>query len=160
MEFAVYAAAPDAADLVDAMLTTSAETSLFWGPHTVRIFRAFLWWRAGQPERARPLVDTAMAAASAAIQGGDRGFTPHYQQAALHIMRGDRQAALDAFDRGIDAGMREPLFPRRDPLLAPLATEPRFIAAMERVDRDVAAMRQRVDLREIEAWIGSGSPPQ
>jgi tetratricopeptide (TPR) repeat protein len=160
MEFAVYADAPDAGEIVDAVMTTSPETSVFYGDYTARILRAFLWSRAGQPDRARPLVDAAMAAASAAIQGGDRGFAPHYQQAALHLMRGDRGAALDTFERAIEAGMRESMFPRRDPLIAALASEPRFIAAMERVDRDVAAMRQRVDLRAIEAWIGSGSPPQ
>jgi serine/threonine protein kinase/tetratricopeptide (TPR) repeat protein len=160
MESAVYAGAPDAGALVDAVLRTSAATSSFYGPYPARVLRAFLWSRAGQPDRARPLIDAAMAETSAAIAGGDRSFRPHYVDAALHLMRGDRSAALDAWERAIDAGMREHLFLRRDPLLAPLASEPRFIAAMARVDRDVDAMRQRVDVREIDAWIGSGSPPR
>jgi tetratricopeptide (TPR) repeat protein len=160
VEFAVYHGAPDAGTLVDAELKASPETLMFWGPYTARILRAFLWTRAGQPDRARPLIDAAMEAAAEAITGGDRTFQPHYQHAVLHVMRGDRGSALAAFERAVDAGMREALFMRRDPLLAALASEPRFLAAMERVDRDLAAMRQRVDLREIEAWIGSGSPPQ
>jgi len=155
MEFAVYAGAADADQIVDAALKKSAETRAFYGPYTAQVFRAFLWLRAGEPDRARPLIDAAMATASAAIENGDRGVDLRYQHAALHLMRGDREAALTAFEGAIDAGLREPQLPRRDPLLAPLRTEPRFIAAMERVDRDIAAMRPRVDFREVEEWASS-----
>jgi hypothetical protein len=52
-----------------------------------------------------------------------------------------------------NAGFRDLVLLKMDPLLAPLANEPRFIQVIDRIDRDVREMRARIDLREIDGWI-------
>ena len=76
-----------------------------------------------------------------------------YEEAALQLMLGHRDAALDLFDKAIDAGALESEFPKVDPLMAAVRHEPRFIASLSRIDRMVAEMRQRVDLSGLEELV-------
>jgi hypothetical protein len=103
--------------------------------------------RAGQPERARPLIDAALAENRKAREQGDQSFAPLYEDSALQLMLGNRQAALDLFDKAIDAGALEGAFPKVDPLMAGVRQEPRFIASLARIERALTGMRQRVDFR-------------
>jgi len=38
------------------------------------------------------------------VQDGDRSYVPLYEEAALQLMLGNRDGALDLFDKAIDAG--------------------------------------------------------
>ena len=44
------------------------------------------------------------------------------------------------------------------PLLASTKDDSRFVAAMDRLRGNVAAMRARVDLSVIDEWIARGAP--
>jgi hypothetical protein len=109
--------------------------------------------RAGQPERAQPLIDAALAGIRQEIGGGDRRPYPRYEEAALQLMLGHRDTALDLFDKAIDAGVLDSEFPKVDPLMAAIRHEPRFIASLSRIERLVAEMRQRVDLSGLEELV-------
>jgi len=111
--------------------------------------------QAGDSGRAEPLIDAAMSANRSVVEGGDRSPAPHYEDTALYARRGERSAALDALERAVAAGWPDAQFTQRDPLLAALANEPRFATAIQRIERSIAEMRQRVDLTEVDAWIRS-----
>jgi len=68
---------------------------------------------------------------------------------------GNREAALDLFDKAIDAGSVENVFPKVDPLMAGLRQEPRFLASLARIDRILADLRRRVDLSAVAELVPS-----
>jgi hypothetical protein len=115
--------------------------------------RAFVYTRAGQPDRAQPLIDGAMNAVQKARAAGDRTYAPLYEEAALQAMLGNRDAAVALFEQSVDAGFAEPEWPKVDPLMAGVRTEPRFSAAVQRIARMVAEMRQRMDLTDLERLV-------
>ena len=94
-ELATYADAPDAAERLDAAVRTAPAGRGVWAPYTMRTLCAHLFLRAGQPERARPLIDAALADIRTAVQDGDGSFVPPYEEAALQLMLGNRDGALD-----------------------------------------------------------------
>jgi tetratricopeptide (TPR) repeat protein len=149
-EFAVYAETADAAQRLDRALKTSASARGWWAPYSPRTLRAFVYTRAGQPERARPLIDEALTEIRKARAAGDRTYAPLYEEAALQLMLGQRETALDLVEKSIDAGFAEQELPKVDPLIAGLRSEPRFVAAVQRIERLVAEMRQRMDLSDLD----------
>ena len=155
-ELAVFAEAADAGDRIDQLLKDGPDAHPGFTGYTPRTMRAFLWLKAGDGERARPLIDAALETNRAAIESGDRTYYPLYENAALHQMRGERDAALDWLEKACNAGLEDPAWVKMDPLLAPLAHEPRFLKLVERMSRDVDEMRQRVDFREIDEWTKAG----
>jgi tetratricopeptide (TPR) repeat protein len=154
-EMATVGGGSEAAERLDAVLKdgSGAGARAMYTPYTPRSMRAFLFMKAGQPDRAQPLIDAAFAANRAAMDAGDRSFNPLFENAALHLMRGDRAAALDSLDRAERAGWKDAEFLKRDPLLGALADEPRYAEIIQRIERDVQEMRQRVDLRELDQLI-------
>jgi len=155
-ELAVYAGAPDAEQRLDAAVKTFPGMRGWWASYTPRTLRAYLFMRAGQPERARPLIDTALAENRKLIEDGDHSLLPLYEDVALQLMLGNREAALDLFDKAIDAGCVENVFPKVDPLMAGLRDEPRFHASLERIDRILVEMRRRVDLSAVSELVQTG----
>ena len=53
-------------------------------------------------------------------------------------------------------GFRDGAFLRVDPCVAVLASEPRFVALLERIERDLRQQRARTDLRDLDAWAKPG----
>ena len=154
-EAATYANAPDAAQRLDAALQRAPDGRSFWvAPYTPRTLRAYLFLRDGRGDAARPLIDEALANNRRAIDDGDRLSHPRYENAALHLLRGDRGAALQAFDDAIAAGYWDATFPAVDPLLADVRGDARFVAGVARIAARVAEMRKRVDLSDLERWSG------
>lgn len=154
-ELATYAGTADAAERLDAAVNTYPAARGVWAPYLPRTLRAHLFIRAGQPDRARPLIADAVANVRKAIENGDRTYAPLLEESALQLMLGNREGALDLFEKSIDAGSVELEFPKVDPLLAPLRNEPRFTAAVEHIARIVAEMRRRVDLSDLDELIAA-----
>ena len=148
-ELAFLAGSGDATSRVDRALAAGPGARLWWLPYTPRTIRAFLSLRSGQPARARPLINSALAANRKALDEKDRSPGPPYENAALSLMNGDRAAALDWLDRAVTAGFRDAGMLRRDPLLASLAGEARFRQILDRIDREIQDMRARADLRDL-----------
>ena len=71
-----------------------------------------------------------------AVDDGDRSHLPPYEEAALQLMLGNRDVALELFDKAIDAGALEGEFPKIDPLMADIRHEPRFVESFARIERD------------------------
>ncbi len=149
-ELAAYAGTADAAERLDRSLKTSAGARGWWARYTPRTLRAHLFMRSGQPARARPLVDAALEGVRQSVTDGDRSSGPFYEEAGLQLMLGNRNAALELVEKAIDAGFVEPAFTKLDPLLADVRNEPRFVAAVQRMERIVADMRSRIDLSDVD----------
>lgn len=64
--------------------------------------------------------------------------------AVLDAGTGNREQALDALTRAIDAGYRDQGYLQRSPLLRPLAGEPGFVSAIDRIAAATRAERERV----------------
>ncbi|MEM7049861.1 MAG: winged helix-turn-helix domain-containing protein [Acidobacteriota bacterium] len=78
---------------------------------------------------------------------GHRAFLA--QAAAL---RGDPEAALQWLERAVALGRRSSRWDRVDPFFAEIAADPRFVALLEGMERDVAGQRQRLrSARAVEA---------
>jgi TolB-like protein/tetratricopeptide (TPR) repeat protein len=157
-EFATYADSPDAEAMVDAALKERPDGRGLWAGYTPRTLRAFLYTRAGRPERARPLLETVLEVNRKAIADGDRSMPPVYEDVAVHAMLGNREAALAAWERVVEMGWPEAKIDVYDSLIAAVKDDPRFIAALDRVKRRIAEMFARVDVRTIDEWIARGAP--
>lgn len=157
-ELATYAGTADAEALVDAAVKESPTGRGWWQAYTPRTLRAHLYLRAGRPDRARPLLETVLDINRKAIEEGDRSDKPWSENVAVHAMLGDREAALQAWERAVEIGFVEDKTDVFDALIAPVKDDPRFVAALDRVRRRTAEMRGRVDLAVIEEWIARGAP--
>jgi protein kinase/serine/threonine-protein kinase len=157
-EAATHAGAADAEMLVDALLKESYSGRGWWSAYTPRTLRAFLHLRAGQPERARPLLETVLDLNRKEIEDGDHSDKPWAENVAAHALLGDREAAMAAFERAVDLNYYEAKVDVYDALLASLKDDPRFVAGLTRVRRRIAEMRARTDLTVIDEWIARGAP--
>jgi TolB-like protein len=157
-EAATHAGAADAETLVDALLKESYSGRGWWSAYTPRTLRAFLHLRAGQPERARPLLETVLDLNRKEIEDGDHSEKPWAENVAAHALLGEREAAMAAFERAVDLNYYEAKVDVYDALLASLKDDPRFMAGLARVRRRIAEMRARTDLTVIDEWIARGAP--
>ena len=157
-EAATHAGAADGEMLVDALLKESYSGRGWWSAYTPRTLRAFLHVRAGQPERARPLLEKVLDLNRKEIEDGDHSDKPWAENVAAHALLGDRDAALAAFERAVDLNYYEAKVDVYDALLASLKDDPRFVAGLTRVRRRIAEMHARVDLSVIDEWIARGGP--
>ena len=155
-ELAFMTGAAEAGDLVDRALKAGPGARIPGVSYTPRTMRAFLWFQSGDRARALPLIDVALEESRLALAAGDRSCWPHYEDAALHLMQGDRAAALDALERAVNAGLNDVASLQVNRTLAPLANEPRYLKLVERINREVGEMRSRVDLRELDELLKLG----
>jgi tetratricopeptide (TPR) repeat protein len=152
-EGAVFGGAADAAAHLDKALRGGAAARSLWTPYTPRTMRAFLFLQSGARERAQPLIDAALAFNREAVAAGDRSYGPLIENAALAVMRGERETAFDELERAERSGLRDAVMLQRDPLLAPLAGDARFAEIVQRIERDVQEMRGRIDLHAIDQLV-------
>jgi len=157
-EAATHAGAADAEVLVNALLKESFGGRGWWSAYTPRTLRAYLHVRAGQPERARPLLEAVLDHNRQEVEDADHSDKPWAENVAAHALLGDREAALAAFERAVDLNYYEAKVDVYDALLGSLKDDPRFVAGLTRVRRRIAEMRARVDLSIIDEWIARGAP--
>ncbi len=128
--------------LVAPLITTSAGTIGVWLAETPRLRYAYALARRGEAARSARLVGEAERQARAKIDGGDEMPLWRVELAAIHALKQDRAAALDALARAYDAGYREYGYLERDPIFAPLRADGRFRDLLDRMRRDVETQRQ------------------
>jgi TolB-like protein/Flp pilus assembly protein TadD len=144
-EVALFAAAPDAPAFVSGLLGTSADGLFSNAPYPVKLAHAYQLQQSGSKKEAASLLDEVLASNRVALTSGANWPMVFVQNAAVHALRGDAKASLDALDQAYAAGWRDERTMAIDPLLAPVRQEPRFVELLSRIRQDVAAMRARAD---------------
>ena len=155
-EVAFLVDSPEQEALVAPLIETSAGTAGVWLAETPRVRYAHALAKRGETARAARLVADAEGAARARIDGGDETPSWRVELAAIHALKQDGQASLEALARAYDAGYREYGYLERDPIFTPLRTDERFRALLDRMRRDVDTQRQAArerGLLEIDALL-------
>lgn len=68
-----------------------------------------------------------------------------YSLACIHALRGDHDHAFHWLDEAIASGWNVAQIPAHDPLLGTLRDDPRFQSALDRMEADLAPIRDRVE---------------
>jgi TolB-like protein/cytochrome c-type biogenesis protein CcmH/NrfG len=144
-EILTFAAAADAPEVVRALFARAPDGMLHNAPYPVKLLHAYHLHRSGSTAEAGKIFDAVMTANRNSFLAGADWPMGHLQMGAVHALRGETAAALDAVDRAYDAGWRDGRTLAIDPLFAPVRTEPRFTQVLSRIEADVAAMRARAD---------------
>ena len=155
-ELAFMTGAAEAGELVERALKAGPGANIPNVSYTPRTMRAFLWLEAGDHSQAQSLIEAAFEESRVALATGARGYLPHYENAALHLMQGNRTAALDSLEAAINTGFNDAAYLKVNRVLVPLTNEPRFLKMVERINREVSEMRSRVDLRELDELLKIG----
>ena len=98
---------------------------------------------AGEKEPGLRLLNEAETAYTDRIANGDTSFQARIQMAAIHALRGDKEAAYDWLERAIDAGFFAYREAERHPFFESLRGEERFQQMMAGVEERVEEMRRQ-----------------
>jgi eukaryotic-like serine/threonine-protein kinase len=138
------------ADAAEAFESLMHVPEMWWVlPQSVRLRVAYYAARRGDQARAAELLNEAERAARARLDGGDESSLPRFELAGVAAIRGERETALEWLSRAFDAGDRDAVWLERNPVLAPLAADPRFTALLERMRADTAAQLARARERGL-----------
>jgi TolB-like protein/Flp pilus assembly protein TadD len=107
---------------------------------------AYLHIQAGRRAEAETLLDQSLATDRRLVEDGNQDWSPPYDTACVHALRGNRDEAFRWLDKAIEAGWRGWPLGSRDPLLNPLRSDPRFKQIEARIDALVGQMRRRAGL--------------
>jgi eukaryotic-like serine/threonine-protein kinase len=115
---------------------------------TVRAMHAYLLLKAGDTTRGTALMNEALAAADKERTEGSELPDVPLEIAAIHAVRGERDEAIRWLESAYQAGWR--LFREldRDPFFASLRADPDYRRIRQRMEEDVRAMRQRVNVND------------
>jgi adenylate cyclase len=78
------------------------------------------------------------------LEAGTDDWWPYWEMAQLKILDGDRGEAIRLLNAAYDLGMRDLIIIRLDPVLALMEGEPEYDRLIDRIEADVARMRERV----------------
>jgi DNA-binding SARP family transcriptional activator/TolB-like protein len=144
--FAALIGTPDAEALVKARLRASPDAVGYGpAPESFRALLALLYRRRGNLAGARALEDTALTAAQASARGDREASAFALDFAALYALRGDTELALGWLERSRQAGEKDYRFVGRDPFYMKLRGDPRFQRILQRMEAEIAAMRERAE---------------
>jgi hypothetical protein len=158
-EVAFLVDSADQESLAEPLINAAASTVSFWVAETPRVRYAYALGKRGDSTRAARLVDEAERWARVKIDGGNEQPVWRVELAAIHALKNDHSASLDALARAYDAGYREYGYLERDPIFAPLRGTQRFRGLLDRMRADVDAQRQAArerGLLDIDSLLRSG----
>jgi TolB-like protein/Tfp pilus assembly protein PilF len=115
------------------------------GGHAPAVVLAYLLQHAGEVDRAAAILAESERTTRQDVDRGHQVPTLHYSLAGIAAIRGWTGEALDHLERAVDRGYNEPDYARNDPIFEGLRDEPRFRAAIERMEERNRAQRQRVE---------------
>ena len=144
-EILTFAEAPDAAEVVRSLHDRAADGMFHNAPYPVKLAHAYHLQRSGAKAAAAKILDEMTVANRASILAGADWPMVFIQNAAVHAMRGESNAAFDELQRAYDAGWRDGRTLAIDPLFTSIRDDPRFGQLLSRIQADVAAMRARAD---------------
>jgi tetratricopeptide (TPR) repeat protein len=147
-DMAFLADSPDLESHIEPLMEGSAATFLTIA-ETIRLRYAFVLARRGETGKAAGQVAEAERFARERIDKGHDRPELRIEMAAAAVLRKDRPAALDWFERAFEAGYREYVHLERDPILAELRSEARYRSVIERMRKDVDARRARARERGL-----------
>ena len=144
-ELAFLTKAPDAEVQVERMFRRAP--GLLSGPllkqESNRTSYAWLLMQRGERSRAATLLSEALEVAHAELAGGNENQRVPFEIAAIHIARGEHDAALDWLDKAVAAGYCDYSTLARHPMFERVRREARFQAALATMEKSVKAMRDR-----------------
>jgi tetratricopeptide (TPR) repeat protein len=120
---------------------------------TPRFSLALLLARQGERVRVQELLDDAMRVQLALVNAGATAFDPPLEIAAIHALKGDRDASLDWLERAFDAGFRAHRLLRQDAAFDSLRGDERFEHLLGRMAELNARERARVEAAAMAAGI-------
>ena len=106
--------------------------------------------KTGDEDRALRLFDETEQYYTDRIAKGDTSFRARQGIAAIHALRGDKEAAYDCLQQALDAGFYQYAELERHPCIESLHGDERFQQMMDGVRVKVDEMRRRVDALEVE----------
>jgi tetratricopeptide (TPR) repeat protein len=138
----------DAAAHVASLFQKSPEARTYVLGETVRALHGYLLLKASDRQRGTALMDEALAAAHKERTEGSELPEVPLEIAAIHAVRGQRDEAIRWLESSYQAGWR--LFREldRDPFFASLRADPDYRRIRQRMEEDVRAMRQRVNVND------------
>ncbi len=120
--------------------------SALYGDHATFLGYALL--KTGQEDRSLRLFEETEQYYTDRIAGGDTTIKARVGIAAVHALRGDREAAYDWLQQALDAGFFQYAELERHPCFESLHGEERFQQMMAGVRVKGEEMRRRVDALE------------
>ena len=148
-EFAFFHDAPDLERWVEPLLERSA-AGRGSSATSHRLKYAYLLRKRGETAPVAALVAEADRVARALAEQQPDTTELRVELAAVAAMRQDTTAALDWLQRAHDGGYRDYAFLERNPILVQLmGQDPRFVAFIDRMRRDVAVQRERARQRGL-----------
>ena len=140
--------APHLEAALDPLMLRSA-SNFFQVAETVRLKYAYALARRGEAGKAAAHVAEAERIARERVDRGDRSPALRIELAAAAALHKDANAALDWLERALELGYRDYGLLERDPILAPLRTDPRYRDVLDRMRKDVDAQRARAGERGL-----------
>jgi hypothetical protein len=160
---ALVAGAPEAEQINGEAYSDSQDLALTqWIvlPESARVGMAYFASRRGDQDAARKWLDAAETIALRAWKDGVDTPTLAIEIAAIHTLRRDNDAAMQWMQRAYDRGWRIRVSNVFDPVLAGLRGDIRFKNLMQRMQGDLARMRnQSAEVRELFAKTVPSLPP-
>ena len=114
---------------------------------TYRSFRTHLataLLKTGERERARVLLDQAVADARRELDAGHEAPGIPLEVGIIHLLRGEKDAGYRWLERAVDAGWRDLRLMRLDPAFESVRHEPRFQRLLDRINTDLQVQRERL----------------
>jgi len=119
-------------------------------PESFRVKYAYFLAHHGEVRRAKQLMEEAARLARESMDKGNELPRVRMEIAAIHAFRQQKEPVLEWLQKAYDAGWRDSRTLARDPMFERVREEPKFRELIGRMNRDVAAMRERSsDLREL-----------
>lgn len=110
----------------------------------------------GEPRVAKARIDQRIAELTSELRQGQPWPGSMLEIAILELAHGNRNGAVAAIARAIDAGYRDRAYLQVSPLFAALAGDPDFARQLARINDDVTRQRQQVLAAD---WKPAGLPP-
>ncbi len=154
-ELAFLAGAPEAEELLKSLVEADPATPSQFDAAGVRSMYALVLQQRGAGPEAAELWRQSEAAARERLGAGAEGPAAQMELAAINAIQGHTQQAMDWLEQGFRAGWRDARQLELDPFFAPVRQDPRYLATLAEMRRDVAAMRRRAAAAHPQVFSGT-----